>query len=352
MAVISVLTHGKKFENHYQYGADRENAGKHFIKFTPFIHVPGKAVLYNKDYTGLSEETIQKYTNFNRENNNDAVTPLGRDLGAANKSYNSARNFFSEGFDNFANASTAFDENNPEQGNRVVTRSPMMTSQGSVKLFLPAQISVSQKVNYAEAEMGGMLAAAMGAVSSYSGNETGEMLAGIGDSIAGATQTAGLNASDAGMRLGAKLLEGVGVTGAKAYHNIKSGVNFNNRSEMMFEGIDRRSFAFTFRLIPHSAKEAAEIQNIVTSFRYYMLPEIPEGMSFGRALKPPSTYMISYSHQDTLHKIGECFLESVDVKYGGERPQFYNDNRPTETELTLQFKEMDIMTKRKVLEGF
>jgi hypothetical protein len=228
----------------------------------------------------------------------------------------------------------------------------MMTSQGSVKLFLPAQISVSQKVNYAEAEMGGMLAAAMGAVSSYSGEGLTGIVGGIGDSIAGATQTAGLNASDAGMRLGAKLLDGIGVTGATAYHNLKSGVNFNNRSEMMFEGIDRRSFAFTFRLIPHSAKEAAEIQNIVTSFRYYMLPEIPEGMSFGRALKPPSTYMISYSHQDTLHKIGECFLESVDVKYGGERPQFYNDNRPTETELTLQFKEMDIMTKRKVLEGF
>ena len=307
-----------KYENHYQYGADRENAGKHFIKFTPFIHEAGRAVLT------LSEQAAQVAAVYKNE---------GAVAAAVGNAFNSQ-------------------QNNLEQGNRVVTRSPMKKSKGSVKLFLPAQISVSQKVNYAEAEMGGMLAAAMGAVSSYSGNETGEMLAGIGDSIAGATQTAGLNASDAGMRLGAKLLEGVGVTGAKAYHNIKSGVNFNNRSEMMFEGIDRRSFAFTFRLIPHSAKEAAEIQNIVTSFRYYMLPEIPQGMSFGRALKPPSTYMISYSHQDTLHKIGECFLESVDVKYGGERPQFYNDNRPTETELTLQFKEMDIMTKRKVLEGF
>jgi len=45
-------------------------------------------------------------------------------------------------------------------------------------------------------------------------------------------------------------------------------------------------------------------------------------------------------------------LESVDVKYGGERPQFYNDNRPTETELTLSFKELEIMTKDKIMEGF
>ena len=348
MAVISVLTHGKKFENHYQYGADRENAGKHFIKFTPFIHVPGKAVLYNHDYTGLSEEAIQKFTVLGAKQSADRIDTVN----AANDATNATLNYFKEAGDNILKTATLFNPNNPNQGNRLVTRSPMMTSQGSVKLFLPAQISVSQKVNYAEAEMGGMLAAAMGAVSSYSGEGLTGIVGGIADSMAGATATAGLNTSDAGMRLGAKLLDGIGVTGATAYHNLKSGVNFNNRSEMMFEGIDRRSFAFTFRLIPHSAKEAAEIQNIVTSFRYYMLPEIPEGMSFGRALKPPSTYMISYSHQDTLHKIGECFLESVDVKYGGERPQFYNDNRPTETELTLQFKEMDIMTKRKVLEGF
>jgi hypothetical protein len=45
-------------------------------------------------------------------------------------------------------------------------------------------------------------------------------------------------------------------------------------------------------------------------------------------------------------------LESVDVKYGGERPQFYHDNRPTETELTLQFKELEIMTKDKIKAGF
>jgi hypothetical protein len=53
-----------------------------------------------------------------------------------------------------------------------------------------------------------------------------------------------------------------------------------------------------------------------------------------------------------LHKISECVLESVDVKYGGERPQFYRDDRPTETELTLQFKELEIMTKDRIADGF
>ena len=83
-----------------------------------------------------------------------------------------------------------------------------------------------------------------------------------------------------------------------------------------------------------------------------MLPEIPDGQDFGRALRAPSTYMINYAHEKQLHKIGECVLESVDVKYGGERPQFYHDNRPTETELTLQFKELEIMTKDKIKAGF
>ena len=228
-----------------------------------------------------------------------------------------------------------------------MTRAPMRMSQDSVKLYLPAQISVSQKTNYGEAEMGGMVAMGMAAMRNFVG-EGGT----VGAAADAAVEEMGTGFGDAAKRKLSSLAEGMGLTGAVALTNIESGVTVNNRTEMMFEGIDRRSFAFTFRLIPHSAREAAEINKIVTSFRYHMLPEIPAGQEFGRALRAPSTYMINYAHERQLHKIGECILESVDVKYGGERPQFYHDNRPTETELTLQFKELEIMTKDKIKAGF
>jgi hypothetical protein len=189
MAVISVLSHGDRFENHYQYGADRENAGKHFIKFTPFIHEAGRAVLT------LGEQAEQALALYNTE---AAAAALGNALNSQ--------------------------QNNLQQGNRVVTRPPMKKSKGSVKLFLPAQISVSQKVNYAEAEMGGMLAAVMGAVSNYSGTGGLGGLDALGkiftDVTEGAAKTAGTSLADAAIRTGAKAAEGMGVTGATAYHNI------------------------------------------------------------------------------------------------------------------------------------
>lgn len=242
------------------------------------------------------------------------------------------------------------------QVNRVVTRAPMVSSETMIKLFLPAQIAVSQKVNYGEAEIGGLIAGGMSALKSFMGTDgnlgdkgVASLKAGLAE-FTGATGAGGIG--DVALRAAAKVGEGLGVTGGTAAINITSGVTVNNRTEMMFEGLDRRAFAFTFRLIPHSAEEAATIKQIVDSFRYYMLPEVPEGATFGRALKAPSTFKIQYAHEKELHKIGESVLEGVDVKYGGDRPQFHRDNRPTETELTLQFKELDIMTKRSIVEGF
>ena len=120
----------------------------------------------------------------------------------------------------------------------------------------------------------------------------------------------------------------------------------------MFEGVDRRSFSFTFRMLPHDSQEAATIQSIVKHFRFHMAPHVPTGTTYGRTLVAPSVFAITYSHSDNLHKISDCVLESIDVKYGGERPQFFHDNRPTETEITLQFKELEIITKSRINEGY
>ena len=120
---------------------------------------------------------------------------------------------------------------------------------------------------------------------------------------------------------------------------------------MKFEGIDRRSFQFTFRLLPRSPEEASAIQEIVTLFRYHSMPGFTDDM-LGRTLKAPSTFDIQYYPEEHLHKIGTSALEAVDVKFGGDRPQFFKDNQPTETELTLTFKELDIVTKEKVARGF
>lgn len=237
--------------------------------------------------------------------------------------------------------------NNSEQ-NLTVTRAPTRQTKGSVVLYLPAQINVSQKANFGEPEIGGLVAGGLSAMKNFTGFnlESGKA------AVNAVKDNVGQSGTEAAARQLGNLAEGAGATGAASLANIQTGRTINNRTELMFEGVDRRSFSFTFRLLPHDAAEAATIQNIVKSFRFHMMPhQMPEA-EFGRTLVSPSTYNISYSHQAELHKISECVLESVDVKYGGERPQFFHDNRPTETELTLQFKELEILTKSRIEEGF
>ena len=226
----------------------------------------------------------------------------------------------------------------PLQG--TLQRAPTRRALGSITLYMPSQIQVSQKANYGEAEIGLVVASALEA-----GKQFGE---GVNFDVGQFASTVGAQAK----KTVAAALEGAGATGAQAALAITSGKTTNNRTEMKFEGIDRRAFNFTFRLLPSSPSEAQRIQEVVTLFRLHSMPEFDKGDSLGRTLIAPSTFDIQYTPDEHLHKISTCVLEAVDVKYGGDRPQFYKDNQPTETELTLSFKELEIVTKERVAQGY
>jgi len=66
----------------------------------------------------------------------------------------------------------------------------------------------------------------------------------------------------------------------------------------------------------------------------------------------PSTFDIEYKPNRHLHRIATSVLESVEVSYGGERTQFFTDDQPVETSISLQFKELGIITKNQIAQGF
>jgi len=227
-----------------------------------------------------------------------------------------------------------------ESSTVAVPRAPTRRLAGTIALYMPASLELTHKANYAEAEIGAIAAGSLGALKMITGE--GFSTAGIGDAIK--------NEAARGV-FGA--LEQAGVTGAKAASEIQRGVVTNNRAEMKFEGIDRRAFSYTFKMLPKDPAEAQAIENIVRTFRYHSMPEISGASGAGRTMIIPSTFNITYKPDIHLHKVGECVLETVSVKYGGERPQFFRDHQPVETELTLQFKELDLVTKRKIInDGF
>ena len=57
-----------------------------------------------------------------------------------------------------------------------------------------------------------------------------------------------------------------------------------------------------------------------------------------------------------LNKISTCVLESMNITYGGDRFKTFDGNEdgapPVETTMTLNFKEMELITKQRAEEGF
>ena len=225
--------------------------------------------------------------------------------------------------------------------NLTLKRAPTKRLSQSIALYMPAQLNMSQKAGYGEAEIGVAVANVMAGYdavqSDASFNELAKRFIGQGENIVKDMATGILDAA---------------ATGAKAARDISQGRVRNNRSEMLFEGIDRRSFAFTFKMLPTSAEEAQDIEDIVTAFRYHAMPEIDGSDPTGRTMTIPSTFDIEYHPNTHLHKISTSVLESVDIQYGGERVQFFTDDQPVETQLTLNFKELEIITKKRIMDGF
>ena len=220
-----------------------------------------------------------------------------------------------------------------------VPRPPTKKLGSSICLYMPSQIELSHKSSYGEAEIGLAVATALGGVKAIQGQgfDVKKLLDQGGEEVKKALTG---------------VLEATIAPGAQAAQQIIDGKITNNRTEMKFEGIDRRSVQYTFRLLPKTSDEAREIEEIVTLFRYHSMPEFEGSSGSGRTMVIPSTFNITYHPNIHLHRIGECALEGVDVKFGGDRPQFFKDHQPVETQLTLTFKELDIVTKEKVAIGF
>ena len=132
--------------------------------------------------------------------------------------------------------------------------------------------------------------------------------------------------------------------------------------ELFFKGIGKRKFQYTFKMTPRNDAETQEIQKIVQAFRLNMLPEFEDGDRASRRLTVPNTFDIQYMYNghlnQYLHKISTCVLESCDVKYSGEGKYqtFQGVDKegapPTVTEMSLNFQEMEIITKERVAEGY
>ena len=250
---------------------------------------------------------------------------------------------------------------NRQSGSTVyVDRAPTVRLDTAITMYMPPSVKVSYGANYGEVEIGAGAELANDVYANIMAGKSGkEVVKGALDKLGPVVSETILNGLLA--TVGAM----PGMAGSREAFEMSTGVVQTARMELAFKGIGKRSFQYDFKMIPKSKVEADEIRKIVFAFKANMLPEFKNGNRSGRKLRVPNTFDIQYMYSsaqnstqenDYLHKISTCVLKNMDVTYGGDRYKTFSANSegapPVETSISLQFEELELITKERVHEGF
>ena len=262
----------------------------------------------------------------------------------------------------------------PGKKTNSVPRNATRRLASTIAMYMPASVGVSTNSNYREVEIGALASGMVSAMGVLAKNNPFDNIAEFSKNViqAGKTLKQSAEGGEAAQTFKENFVRGIldplpGLSGIGAVQDIQRGFVRNNRLELTFDGIGRRSFSFNFKCMPKSENEAKAVDKIVNMFRFYMAPSFKgTDVSQSRTMIVPATFDITYLFENGtpnafLNKISTCVLESCDVKYGGERVQFYRPTQnfrgedgapPVETDITLSFKEIELITRERIGVGF
>jgi hypothetical protein len=214
----------------------------------------------------------------------------------------------------------------------------------AIVLYMPPQIQTTYGLNYSDVDMG----------------FASQAMVGVFDAMGGAEVDVNSEQVTSFVKKAALAALNTAAPGAAAGLQIRMGAIISNKMELSFAGVNRREFQFVFNFTPKSENEANTIRDIITTFKYYAHPAFLEGTG-GNMMTIPDSFDIEYrshgTHNQYLHKISTCFCSSINVQYGGDRFTAHKHvegrgSPPSKTILSLTFKEMELITKSRIDEGY
>ena len=143
--------------------------------------------------------------------------------------------------------------------------------------------------------------------------------------------------------------------------NLRGGRAVNTQQEQLLDGMQFRTFDFTFDFYPKSIDEASVVKEIIKTFRQSMLPDsyvanMLAGVQIGEEspesqnaayFNYPNVFRIYFSGPMSRHVDGflPCVCQNAQVDYtGGQKFSVMEDGMPNHIQLTLTFAEIKIMT--------
>ena len=134
-----------------------------------------------------------------------------------------------------------------------------------------------------------------------------------------------------------------------------SRVTSNPNQRTLFEQVGMRSFSFTFKMIANNEQESREIKEIVKFFRQELYPEpITTTSGVQLAYEFPNMFDIeikNFAGEAPAPKIQRCYLNGVQTNFNSTAVSMHPNGNFVEVEITLNFREITALNKKKVRDG-
>lgn len=230
----------------------------------------------------------------------------------------------------------------PQRQNRRITE--------TITLNVPNNLSTRYSMNYADEDMAAMTAMSRTKEDVAKFVENAQKGHQAGGALEGATQ-ATMNSE-----LAAAIAGGVLQTpGVGSFLSASTGMAANPKKEQVFKGVDFRTFSFEYVFAPRSKNEAQEVYNIINTFKLHMHPEFKDANGY-LFLYPSEFDIVYYQGREenmNLPRHTSAVLVEMSVNYTPNSAfNTFDDGSATQINVTLVFKELAILTKAEILDGF
>jgi hypothetical protein len=185
----------------------------------------------------------------------------------------------------------------------------------------------------------------------------GQGIAALAGSMAGRRTAAQANASVDDARQAAEGASGAVSSAGQVIGRASQmfGYPINPKVEVLFSNTKLRQYVFEFLMAPTSEEESKNIANIIRTLRFHAAPELE---SYGTFFIPPSELDITFYHNGkentVLPRVNTCVIDRIEVDYTPQQGMYttFSNGYPVTTRLSLGLREVEVIHKARVYEGF
>jgi len=271
-----------------------------------------------------------------------SAIPRVIDEGRTNGDFN-FDNDFSNAQENAMNTTIAHDNRIDKLRRKGIVRKKFDRTKHLISLYMPPNVTVDHKTNYSSENIG--------------------LITRLIDNLKNIpTEGVGRESYDDVVDTAKNIADKLGQQKSQLESNEPFTVD---RQEVLFQGIDFRTFSFEYNFIPTSESELKSVYNICELFRYHSRPQIKDSFEGAYDFVIPSRFLIQFMYRTQentfLNRIGTVVCTNVSITYGdGDtwktfRPvagAHFSGTAPVKTNLKLEFQEIDLIDKDAINLGF